>query len=96
VPVITDDIAPTCPLLGIRSRSDKDGRYNFRGDFHRLEQHMPIRDADADWKLVGVAKPREPTYVHTFMVCMRSGAFNMLEKPIRFINIEFKGVSTIL
>ena len=34
--------------------------------------------------------------VHTFMVCMRSGAFNMLDKPIRFINIEFKGVSTIL
>jgi len=34
--------------------------------------------------------------VHTFMVCARSGAFNMLDKPIRFINIEFEGVSTIL
>ncbi len=34
--------------------------------------------------------------IHTFMVCERSGAFNTLEKPIRFINIEFKGVSTIL
>ena len=34
--------------------------------------------------------------VHTFMVCERSGAFNMLDKPIRFINIEFEGVSTIL
>jgi hypothetical protein len=26
--------------------------------------------------------------VHTFMVCMRSGAFNMLDKPIRFINMS--------
>ena len=117
---------------------------------------MPIRDADNDWKLVGVTKPRDMTYVHTYggealffeslsqgkllatkcenpacesngsifqpfriycpdclskntvidmtdlakktatvhtyMVCERSGAFNMLDKPIRFINIEFKGV----
>ncbi len=34
--------------------------------------------------------------VHTFMVCERSGAFNVLEKPIKFINIEFDGVATIL
>lgn len=34
--------------------------------------------------------------VHTFMVCERSGAFNTLEKPIKFINIEFDGVCTIL
>jgi uncharacterized OB-fold protein len=138
----------------------KDGRYKFRGDFHRLEQHMPIRDADQNWKLVGVTKPRDMTYVHTyggeaiffeslsqgkllatkcenpacegsgsifqpfriycpdclskmavidmtdlakksatvhtFMVCERSGAFNMLDKPIRFINIEFDNVCTIL
>ncbi len=138
----------------------KDGRYKFRGDFHRLEQHMPIRDADQGWKLVGVTKPRDLTYVHTyggeavffeslsdgkllatrcdnpaceakgsvfqpfrihcpdclakttiidmtdlakktavvhtFMVCERSGAFNVLDKPIRFVNVEFKDVSTIL
>ena len=30
------------------------------------------------------------------MVCARSGAFNMLDKPIKFINIEFDGVATIL
>ncbi len=35
-------------------------------------------------------------FVHTFMVCERSGAFNALEKPIKFINIEFEGVDTIL
>ena len=30
------------------------------------------------------------------MVCERSGAFNTLQKPIKFINVEFDGVSTIL
>jgi len=34
--------------------------------------------------------------VHTFMVCERSGAFNSLDKPIKFINVEFDGVCTIL
>jgi len=34
--------------------------------------------------------------VHTFMVCERSGAFNTLDKPIQFINVEFDGISTIL
>jgi uncharacterized OB-fold protein len=34
--------------------------------------------------------------VYTFMVCERSGAFNTLEKPIRFVNVEFDGVATIL
>jgi uncharacterized OB-fold protein len=34
--------------------------------------------------------------VHTFMVTERTGAFNTLKKPIRFINIEFEGVATIL
>lgn len=34
--------------------------------------------------------------IHTFMVCERSGAFNLLNKPIKFINIEFEGVATIL
>jgi len=34
--------------------------------------------------------------IHTFMVCERSGAFNTLQKPIKFINVEFDGISTIL
>ncbi|OQX62256.1 MAG: hypothetical protein B5M56_06835 [Desulfococcus sp. 4484_241] len=34
--------------------------------------------------------------IHTFMVCERSGAFNTLAKPMKFINIEFDGVATIL
>jgi uncharacterized OB-fold protein len=39
---------------------------------------------------------RDTATVHTFMICERSGAFNTLEKPIRFINVEFEGVATIL
>jgi uncharacterized OB-fold protein len=35
-------------------------------------------------------------FIHTFMICERSGAFNTLDKPIKFINVEFEGVSTIL
>jgi uncharacterized OB-fold protein len=34
--------------------------------------------------------------VHSFMITERTGAFNTLEKPIKFINIEFEGVCTIL
>jgi uncharacterized protein len=34
--------------------------------------------------------------IHTFMVCERSGAFSLLDKPIKFINVEFTGVCTIL
>ena len=34
--------------------------------------------------------------IYTFMICERSGAFNILNKPIKFINITFEGVATIL
>jgi uncharacterized protein len=39
---------------------------------------------------------RESARIHTFMVCERSGAFNTLDTPIKFINVQFDGVSTIL
>ena len=39
---------------------------------------------------------KERAKIYSFMVCERSGAFNTLDKPIRFINVEFDGVSTIL
>ena len=39
---------------------------------------------------------KKSSKVHTFMVCERSGAFNILDKPIKFINVEFDGVCTIL
>lgn len=34
--------------------------------------------------------------IHSFMVTARTGAFNTLPKPIKFINVEFDGVDTIL
>jgi uncharacterized protein len=138
----------------------KNNQYKIKGSFHHLTPNTPIRNADDDWKLLGVTNPRDMTYihsyggeaiffeslskgkllatrcdntaceskgtihipfriycpdclgkntvidltdtarksarVHTFMVCARSGAFNMLDKPIKFINIEFDGVATIL
>ena len=46
------------------------------------------------WDMTDLA--RQSATVHTFMVCERSGAFNVLETPIKFINIEFDGVPTIL
>jgi len=39
---------------------------------------------------------RQTATLHTFMTTMRTGAFNTLDKPIKFINVEFEGVSTIL
>lgn len=138
----------------------KNNKYRPKGDFHHLTPNTPIRDADNDWKLLGITNPRDMTYmhsyggeavffeslsqgklmatrcdsdgcdlkgtiympfrihcpdclgkntvidltdiakttakIHTFMVCERSGAFNLLDKPIKFINIEFDGVATIL
>lgn len=44
--------------------------------------------------MTGIAKKNAT--IHTFMVCERSGAFNLLDKPIKFINIEFRGICTIL
>lgn len=39
---------------------------------------------------------RKGAEVHTFMITERTGAFNTLPKPIRFVNVEFEGISTIL
>ena len=138
----------------------KNNKYRPKGHFHQITPHSAIRDADNNWKLLGITNPRAMTYmhsyggeavffeslsqgtllatrcdnkgcestgtmympfrihcpdclskntiaditdlaratakIHTFMVCERSGAFNVLDKPIQFINIEFDGVATIL
>lgn len=34
--------------------------------------------------------------IHTFIVTHRSGAFNTLPKPIRFVDVEFPGICTML
>jgi uncharacterized OB-fold protein len=39
---------------------------------------------------------RTTARVHTFMITERTGAFNTLPTPVKFINVEFDGVCTIL
>ncbi|MBN2155403.1 MAG: hypothetical protein JW776_05125 [Candidatus Lokiarchaeota archaeon] len=39
---------------------------------------------------------RKTAKIHSYIITHRSGAFNMLNKPIKFINVEFDGVCTIL
>ena len=39
---------------------------------------------------------KETSRIHTFMITERTGAFNLLPRPLKFINVEFKGVSTVL
>jgi len=34
--------------------------------------------------------------IHSYIVTSRTGAFNTLDKPIKFIDVEFEGVATIL
>ena len=41
-------------------------------------------------------KAQKTAKIHSFIVTHRSGAFNSLPKPIKFINIEFDDVVTIL
>ena len=41
-------------------------------------------------------KAKTKSIVHSFMITERTGAFNTLPTPIKFVNIEFEGVCTIL
>jgi len=41
-------------------------------------------------------KARQTAKIHSFIITHRSGAFNTLPKPIKFINVEFDDVVTIL
>jgi uncharacterized OB-fold protein len=37
----------------------------------------------------------ETAIIHTFIVTERTGAFNQLQTPIRFVDIDIEGISTI-
>ncbi|MHA1730095.1 MAG: Zn-ribbon domain-containing OB-fold protein [Promethearchaeota archaeon] len=39
---------------------------------------------------------RKTAKIHSFIITERAGAFNTLDLPIKFVNVEFEGVSTIL
>jgi len=41
-------------------------------------------------------KAKESSTIHSFMITERTGAYNTLPTPIKFVNIEFDGVCTIL
>jgi len=48
-------------------------------------------------KVIDATKLAQKTAtIHTFVVTSRTGAFNYLKTPIKFIDIEFEGVGTIL
>ena len=63
--------------------------------------HMPFRihcpDCLRKATVVDITeKAKTNATVHSFMITERTGAFNTLPKPIKFVNIEFDGVCTIL
>jgi uncharacterized protein len=67
----------------------------YKSIFMPFRIHCPdCLERNQEFDLTDIAN--KTARVYTFMVCERSGAFNTLEKPIRFINIEFEGVTTIL
>ena len=41
-------------------------------------------------------RAKDKAIVHSFMITERTGAFNTLPTPIKFVNVEFDGVCTIL
>lgn len=80
-------------LLGSRCDNDK---CEFQGTIY---QPFRIHCPDCLRKNTAVdmtENARKTARIHTFMVCERSGAFSILDKPIKFVNIEFDGVDTIL
>ncbi|GAH34081.1 unnamed protein product, partial [marine sediment metagenome] len=38
---------------------------------------------------------KKTAIIHSFIITERAGAFNILKKPIKFINVEFEDVCTI-
>lgn len=79
----------------LATRCDQDGCGLQGRVFMPFRIHCP--DCLAKNSVVDITENAKTTAkIHTFMVCERSGAFSLLDKPIQFINIEFDGVATIL
>ncbi len=63
--------------------------------------YLPFRifcpDCLKEMKIVNLTNVAKKTAkIHTFMITERTGAFNTLQKPIKFINVEIDGVCVIL
>lgn len=79
----------------VASRCDNPDCEAHRSVFMPFRIHCPdclVRNTPVD--ITEVAK--NTAKVHTFMITARTGAFNTLPKPIKFVNVEFEGVCTIL
>jgi len=79
----------------IASRCDNEVCESHGSIFMPFRIHCPdclVRNTPVD--ITGLAK--RTARVHTFMITERTGAFNTLPKPVRFVNVEFDGVVTIL
>ena len=79
----------------LASRCDQAECEAFRSVFLPFRIHCPdclMKNTPVD--ITDLA--RTTATVHTFMVTERTGAFNTLPKPVRFVNIDFSGVATIL
>ena len=68
----------------------------FRGSIYQpLRTHCP--DCLRKMTVIDMTeKARNTAKIHSFIITHRSGAFNTLSKPIKFINVEFEDVVTIL
>ncbi len=63
--------------------------------------YLPFRiycpDCLKEMKVVNLTNVAKKTAkIHTFMITERTGAFNTIQKPIKFINVEIDGVCVIL
>ena len=62
--------------------------------------HMPFRIHCPDClfknTVVDITDRARDGTVYSFMITERTGAFNTLPTPIKFVNVEFEGVCTIL
>jgi uncharacterized OB-fold protein len=79
----------------IASRCDNPECETYKNIFMPFRIHCPdclMRNTSVDI----TDKEKYIARVHTFMITERTGAFNTLPKPVRFVNVEFDGVSTIL
>jgi len=80
-------------LLGTRCVN---GKCEYQGSIY-----IPFRifcpDCLAKMKIVDLtAKAKKTARIYSYIVTSRTGAFNTLKTPIRFIDVEFDGVTTIL
>lgn len=77
------------------SRCDNADCEGYRSIFMPFRIHCP--DCLVKNTVVDITQlARTTAKVHTFMITERTGAFNTLKTPIKFVNVEFDGICTIL